>query len=430
MRQGWARFFALGDTWRRPLPRHWLRQDLLSAAAFLLLAVVGLELARSMSLLAGTDRPVWAQYVALVLTAAIVVWRRRYPLTAMVLVAGAMFVTGVLMPEVMMLFIPQTLYLFGFFSALAWGAPRTRTVAVTGAAVAFMFAWIGWQFVWGDGMDQVPPMRHGLLGPRSATVLYSLLINVVFFGGAVAVGQVTWRTARQRAELQQQAEQIEAQSRELQEQATLDERLRIARELHDVVAHHVAVIGIQAGAARKTLDRRPEMTAGALQQVEDSAREAVGEMRSLLGTLRADDDDRAPQPTVRDIPALVDEVRARGLQVSYAEVEASPGMLGEVPSVVGLSLYRTVQEALSNIRRHSTADSARVVLRALEESDGSYAEVEVLDDGDPRGGTGGSGLGLVGMRERITAQGGLGDIGPRETGGYRVRVRLPLTVRS
>ncbi|KNX39647.1 hypothetical protein VV01_20785 [Luteipulveratus halotolerans] len=430
VRHGGARFFALGDSWRRPLPERWLRQDLLTAAAFLLLAAIGLETARSMAVLV-TGKPVWVEYAALVSTAVVIVWRRRFPLTAMALVAAAMFCTGVFMPELMLQFTPQILYLFGFYSGMAWGAPRGRALVVTGLMVLFMFGWLAWQFVWGDSWDEMRSRPDvGLLGAGVASVVYTFVTNAVFFGGAMAAGQMAWRTARQRAALQEQAEKIEAQSLELQQQATLDERLRIARELHDVVAHHVAVIGIQAGAARKTLDRRPEMAAGALQQVEDSAREAVGEMRSLLGTLRADDDDRAPQPTVRDIPALVDEVRSRGLRVSYAEVEASPGMLAEVPSVVGLSLYRTVQEALSNIRRHSTADSARVVLRALDEADGAYAEVEVLDDGDPRGGTGGSGLGLVGMRERIIAQGGLGDIGPRETGGYRVRVRLPLTVRS
>ncbi|MDF8266162.1 sensor histidine kinase [Luteipulveratus flavus] len=428
MRQRWTRFLALDDTWRRPLPRAWLRQDVLSALAFLALAAVGLEAARSLGVLT-PSRPLWEQYLVLAVTALVVVWRRRYPLTAVVLVAAAMFVTGVLMPELMAQFIPQLLYLLGFFSAVAWGAPRRRVLVVIAVTMLFMFGWIVWQLRWGDSpSDAVGAAPTGLMSPGVAGAVYVFLINAVYFGSALSVGQVAWRTARQRDVLERQARTIEEQSTELQRQATLDERMRIARELHDVVAHHVAVIGVQAGAARKTLTRRPEGTADALQHIEASAREAVGEMRALLGTLRTDGDDRTPQPGVADIRALVDQVRADGLRVSYDEVEARPGLLADVPQVVGLSLYRTAQEALTNIRRHSTAASASVVVRALEEADGRFAEVEVLDDGRPRGGTGGSGLGLVGMRERITAHGGLGDIGPRETGGYRVRVRFPLAV--
>ncbi|AKU18443.1 hypothetical protein VV02_25630 [Luteipulveratus mongoliensis] len=421
------RFFALGDTWRRPLPESWLRQDVLAALAFLALAVIGLETARSMALLETTKAPVWGQYLALASTALVIIWRRRFPLTAVVLAAAAMFATGVTMPMVMSLFIPQVLYLLGFYSAMAWGAPRTRALEVTGAMVVFMFGWITWQFIWGDSLKLVPPHPVGLMSPELATIIYSVMLNIVFFGGAVVTGQTAWRDARQQAEVERQAETIEGQSQDLRQQAVLDERLRIARELHDVVAHHVAVMGVQAGAARKTLDRKPEATAGMLLQIESSAREAVSEMRSLLGTLRREDETgRTPEPTSADIAPLIDEVRAGGLAVTYDVVEDRPGLLDEMPPGVGLSLYRAVQEALSNVRRHSTADSASVVLRGLQHDSGCYAEVEVLDDGRPRQGTTGSGLGLVGMRERVSAHNGVGEIGPRANGGYRVRIRLPL----
>lgn len=220
------------------------------------------------------------------------------------------------------------------------------------------------------------------------------------------------------------AETIRAQADELRDQAVVDERLRIARELHDVVAHHVSVMGIQAGAARRLLQTRPEQASEALVNVEDSAREAVTQMRGLLGALRASDvasdEDRGPQPMLAELPELVASFAP--LQVSLDAVERAPGLLERVPLPLQLSLYRTVQEALANVVKHSTARTASVVVREGR----GYVEAEVLDDGRPRGGTSGTGLGLVGMRERIASHHGTSDIGPRVTGGYRVRVRFPL----
>lgn len=428
MRQRWVGFLGLGDEWRRPLPHRWLRHDILIAGTALLLAVIGLETSRGIGLLATVDHPVWAQYLALVLTAVILIWRRRFPLTAMLLVSAAMFVTGVTMPEVMQLFIPQCLYLYGFYCGIAWGGARTRTMLVTAATVLFMFGWVGWQYVGGDGFEMTKDMKqNGLFPADTASVLYTLLINIVYFGGATVAGQLAWRDARNQSELAAQSHTIEAQTVELQQQAVVEERLRIARELHDVVAHHVAVMGVQAGAARKSLAKRPEASERSLRQIEASAREAVGEMRNLLGTLRHDAEaDRMPRPSSADIADLVERTRESGFDVTYVEVEEQSGMIANVPEAVGLSLYRTVQEALSNVRRHSTADSARVVLRVGTQGEQDFGEVEILDDGPARAGTSGTGLGLIGMRERVATHGGSSEIGPRRTGGYRVRVRLPL----
>ena len=196
------------------------------------------------------------------------------------------------------------------------------------------------------------------------------------------------------------------------------------------------------------LDRNPEAAAAALGQVEESSRQAVGEMRGLLGTLRrtdrptggdpgaaatddaAADRDRAPQPGVDQVAELVNAASRPGFTVTYQVVEDRPGALTEVPMPVGLSIYRTVQEALANVRRHSTAHAAGVVVRIDREGERRFVEAEVLDEGRPRSGTSGSGLGLLGMRERIASHGGTSEIGPRATGGYRVRVRFPLTSGS
>ncbi len=194
-------------------------------------------------------------------------------------------------------------------------------------------------------------------------------------------------------------------------------------------------MGIQAGAARKVLARDPAAASTALACVEGSSREAVTEMRALLGTLRKGAPDgaggsssRAPRPGVEAIGQLVEQLEGPDLTVRYSVVKDGPGALDRVSPAAGLTLYRTVQEALNNVRRHSTASRADVVLRVQTGAgQAGFAEVEVLDDGRPRSGTSGSGLGLLGMRERVTSLDGTLEIGPRVTGGFRVRVRLPLT---
>ena len=228
-----------------------------------------------------------------------------------------------------------------------------------------------------------------------------------------------------------QAEKLETQALELQRQAVIEERLRIARELHDVVAHHVAVIGVQAAAAGRMLRRDPGIAEQSLRSIESSSREAVAQMRGLLGTLRAaDGEDRMPEPGLTDLHSLVEHSRAPGFDVEFDVVEDPELTLADVPGPIGLSLYRTVQEALANVRRHSTANRAQVSVRVSSEPQPrfthGFAEVEVIDEGRPRSGTSGTGLGLLGVRERLSAHGGISEIGPRVTGGYRVRVRLPL----
>nr|WP_246321886.1 histidine kinase [Nocardioides panzhihuensis] len=303
-----------------------------------------------------------------------------------------------------------------------------------------MFAWLAWQFAVGSGIDEFREATadaegSSLIGPVAAYVLLTTVINLLYFAGAIVGGQVAWRGARQKAELAQQAATIAAQSGQLQRRAVIDERLRIARELHDVVAHHVAVVGVQAAAGRKLLERgRPddiEGAAEALGNVETSAREAVTQMRSLPGTLRDPVGDeetensaevRRPEPRLEDLPALLDEIREDGLRVDYEAV----GPVDELPTPLAHSVYRIVQEALANVRRHSTADRAQVVLRVDRSAAAPYAEVEITDNGRPRHGTSGSGLGLLGVRERAAIRKAEVDIGPRAVQGYRVRVRFPL----
>jgi signal transduction histidine kinase len=434
-----ADFFAVDDAWQRPRPQV-QRSDVAIAAAGAVLGLVSLELLRSAGALEHLTAPVWAQLLATVSGAALLVGRRRWPLSVATLAALHMFVVGVTMPTVMAQFTLQVVYFVAIYAAVAWSRDRRLMVGVVGAIVVGMFLWLAWQFLVGSGIQEFLDERDGtertgLLGPVPAAVILTLLINVIYFGGAVIGGQLAWRAARQRAQLEAQARTIHEQSDTLRRRAVTDERLRIARELHDVVGHHVSVIGIQAAAARRVLDRDPEAAATALAAIEQSSRDGVTQMRSLLGTLReldggaggqAGTETRMPEPGARDLPALVAEREASGLRTHLDVVESSPGAVDRLPAPLGLALYRVVQEALANVARHSTARRASVVLRVDEDGHHPHAEVEVLDDGRPRGRTSGSGLGHLGVRERAASQRGEVEIGPRPTGGYRVRVRIPL----
>jgi len=435
-------FFAIEDDWSRPTPAVG-RRDLLTGLAVEVVGIATLELARSAGALEDVGAPWWLIY--LVLTAGVLplVWRRRFPLTVAVYLAAHMFATGVTMPPVMGQLSLQICYFVGLFSAMAWGRSRRTALLVSVAILGFMLCWVAWQFALGSAVQEFlgedrAPESGGFLPPIPAVVLLTFVINVVYFLGAIIGGQVAWRGARQRAELTDQARTITAQAASLQRRAVVDERLRIARELHDVVGHHVSVIGVQAAGARRVLDRDPEAAGEALGAIEDSSREAVTQMRSLLGTLRDIEAEAADEleparrsgPGVADLRELVDSRHGDGLETSYDEVADRPGAVAHIPATVGLSLYRTVQEALANVTRHSTAAQASVTLRVQASGRTPFAEVEVLDDGRLRSGTSGSGLGLLGIRERAASHRGECEIGPRATRGYRVRVRIPLTGAS
>ncbi|MGB8379659.1 MAG: histidine kinase [Dermatophilaceae bacterium] len=436
------RFFAVDDIWVRPGPTAAERRsDVWLALGFWAVAAVGLELARSFGLLdpahGGPTQPVLVQHFAVATGTIVLAWRRTYPLTIAAVSAAHMVGVGVAMPVISMQFTMQVAYFFALYSGVAHARDRRHMVLVAGAIVLAMTTWLALSFAVGNALDQYLADAHdlaGLFSPSVAAVLYSGIINVIYFGGAIWLGQSAWNSARDQARVVSQAATIAEQAARLRDQAVVDERLRIARELHDVVAHHVSVMGVQAAGARRLLRADPDRAAAALESVEVSSREAVTQMRALLGTLRSGDgarserpaysDDRGPQPGLGELPVVVDEARAGGLQVTYTVV-GEAASIAAMPPEIGLSIYRTVQEALTNIRRHSTATRASVVVRVS----GQYAEAEVLDDGRPRGGTSGTGLGTLGIRERLASHGGTSEIGPRATGGYRVRVRFPL-VRS
>jgi signal transduction histidine kinase len=205
----------------------------------------------------------------------------------------------------------------------------------------------------------------------------------------------------------------------------IDERQRIARELHDVVGHALGVIVVQAGAERATLASPSPSTHETLRTIERTGRAALSEMRRLLALMREDDEAvaLAPQPSLDELPALIDNVRAAGLPVDL-HTEGAPHVLA--PGV-DLSAYRIVQEALTNALKHAGPASAHVAVRYRA----SDIELEITDDGaGARGGEPGNGHGLVGMRERVELHRGSLQTGARADGGYAVKVRLPYELRA
>lgn len=429
-------FFGVDDEWERPRPPIAM-QDVLLAAFVECFGLLGLELLRSVDGLDHTNAPAWTQWLAVSTGALLLMGRRRWPLTVAGLAAAHMFVAGVTMPQVMGQMSLQVVYFVAILSGVAWARDRRLMLVVVSAIVIFMFAWIGWQFALGSGLqdflDEEGAERAGIFPPIPAAVGLTLLINAVYFGGSILGGAVSWRAARQRARLEEQAATIAAQAGQLRDQAVVDERLRIARELHDVVAHHVAAMGIQAGAARRVLEHDADAARTALTNVEDASREAVSQMRGLLGTLRAGEEQAAGRTTQAGVSDLVDLVAGwpgQGLAVTLDVVASPDNAAQRLPRSLDLAVYRTVQEALTNVGRHSTADAASVVVRIDERAGDPYAEVEVVDNGRPRHATSGSGLGHLGIRERAATHGGHVEIGPRVTGGYRVRVRYPLQARG
>ncbi|MFC6016535.1 sensor histidine kinase [Plantactinospora solaniradicis] len=255
--------------------------------------------------------------------------------------------------------------------------------------------------------------------PSPAYVVFTqvLLALVCFFvGRTVHARRATIRALEERARV------AEENQRSLADQAVADERRRIARELHDVVAHHVSVMGVLATGARRVLPRDPAATDGALSTIEDTSRTTLRELRRLLDVLRTDAEppaDLSPQPGLAGIEALVEQVKEAGLPVTL-RVDGTPGPLD--PGVA-LTIFRIVQEALTNTLKHAGAATAQVRL-----SFGVYwMIVEVSDTGrGPAPEPGRLGHGLVGMRERMALYGGTLRTGPRPGGGYRVYAKMPM----
>lgn len=343
-----------------------------------------------------------AAAVVAIATLAVAWWRRR-PLATLCVVAAAITV-----PE---LFTRLTVTLWGHFVPLLiavyglarWCPSRRWTgvgVLIALAAVAVM-------------MVRVPSVR------TAANVPFTL----VPITAAFVAGRVLQHRQNRHRELAAHASQLEADREAQVAAAVADEQARIARELHDIVAHCVSVMVVQAGASEDLLDRDPERAREPLRSVQETGRQAVAELGRMLGLLRGGTDDAsrpalAPQPGISQLADLAERMSALGLPVQLT-VSGEPRPL---PAGVELTAYRVVQEALTNTLKHGGPDAkAHVEVRYLPRT----LDVEIVDDGRA-GSTNGTGHGLIGMAERASIYGGTIEAGARSEGGFRVHIALPL----
>jgi signal transduction histidine kinase len=255
--------------------------------------------------------------------------------------------------------------------------------------------------------------------PRSGVgnfVVASIIFAIVW---AIAFG--VGRKSLEADEAKERANRAEREREERARVAVAEERARIARELHDVVGHSVSVMTVQASGVRRLLRPDQDREREALLVVERTGREALAEMRRMVGVLRRPEEAPAlaPQPSLDHLSRLVEQAREAGLPVELRiEGEAT-----QLPAGVDLTAYRLVQEGLTNVVKHAQATRAEVLVNYGD----SYLEVTVKDDGKGVGNGDGGGQGLVGMRERVSVYGGELDAGPQAGGGYRLRAKLPLT---
>ncbi len=387
---------------------------MLIAAALLILALASSRAAVGFAEVAGPpglDLPSLPEEVlGLVLTLGPLAFRRQAPITT-ALACAAGFVVSRTLLDAQEASVVGVGISVAVYSAAAYGRPPWRNWACGAVGVAVIAE------LWRELATLVPDDM-----PRMAVVeAFALLFYAALIAAMWALGSAIGAGRRRTAELVFRTAQLEQQREENARRAVFDERVRIARELHDVVAHHVSVMGVQAGAARLVMPRDPDGAVAALTSIEASSRQAVDELRRLLGFLRqaGDADDLAPRPGIARLGELASSVSDSDLRVHVA-VEGDARAL---PPTVDVSAYRIVQEALTNTLKHARASNVDVRVRFAP----SEIEVEVVDDGRgaaPEPSRPG-GLGLVGMRERAALHGGSVRAEPRDSGGFAVLARLP-----
>ena len=259
-------------------------------------------------------------------------------------------------------------------------------------------------------------VRGELAGQGIGNVLPAVLFYVLVF----VLGRMVHAHRRHASDQQDRAQRLERDHEVLAARAVANERSRIARELHDVIAHSMSVIVVQAAAERRVLAPGQDSTAETLESIEQAGRQAMTELRRLLGLLRKSDSELslAPQPGLGELGDLVAEVREAGVQVDMR----TDGDLAVLPRGLDLTAYRIVQECLTNVLKHSGAHRVEVSLCRR----GRCIDIEVTDDGTSGGAPSRSGFGLIGMRERVSVYGGTVQAGHRDGGGFRVHARLPV----
>ncbi|MGW2572754.1 sensor histidine kinase [Streptomyces sp. NPDC001537] len=382
--------------WRQWLARHDRVRDALPALPLILVSMAATAVGTS-----AWHEPHWREAVWTALSCVPLVVRSRWPLTvALVTLAGELTLMAVASHNSL----TPAASLVALYTLAVLGSRRTAWIVGIAAAVA-------------------------ITGVHAATHAQSVvggasLLRLDFTIAATAVGRAVRNRrdhlaeARVRAERAERMQEVEARRR------VTEERVRIARDLHDVVAHHITLVNAQAGVAHHLMRANPDQAYQALAHIKDNSRAALDELRATVGLLRQPDDapgTRAPIPRLDDLDTLVGEFRASGLSVRVDRT----GPPAPLASATELTAYRIIQEALTNTHKHASPTGTTVTLHYGPRS----LRVTVTDDGRPGAPKGaGTGHGLVGMRERAIAIGGTVTAGPRPGGGFEVVAELPFSL--
>lgn len=414
------------SSWVRPkATRENLKADILLAVA-LLLAAITTSLLYQRTGIFDTYAAPWVWALSLGFGTLPLALRRRYPS----LVAGAVvigfFIAGQFgVPEILILNISLFLALY---TVGAWEPNRVLAFWVRFGIAVGVLVWLIVSLIISSSDTSAWPgiSRSGLFSAFATFAVLQIITNGMYFAGAFYFGERAWRSARSQAQLEAQGRELELERRTSAAQAVALDRISIARELHDVVAHHVSVMGIQAAAARRTLANKPETAASALEVVESSALATIEELRRLVHTLREPGTEGVSSTLgIAQVPELVGDSQQAGVPTTLIIA----GDSRPLPMLVDVALYRVTQEALTNVRKHAGRGAeATVRIRFTPDA----VEVEVSDNGVRSTLAQASelpGLGLRGMRERIGAVGGSVTASRRETGGFMVRASVPQSER-
>ena len=374
--------------------------DALSGRSDLAVAAGLLGMGAAEALLLAPDAPNLSQLALTPVWTVPLIWRKRWPVPVLALVVVMGPTLGLVNEQGGVM----SFVLSAILASYTVGRELDSPSAWWGPALTVGFAWVVYAATDGALSDYV--------------------FTALLYGGAWAVGYAIRRRDLRVGELTAQTVEMGRLHEEQKHRAVEQERGRIARELHDIVSHSISVITIQAQVARRRLPASSGEEAEALLRIETTARQAMVEMRRLLGVLRSGDEPPAlsPQPSLDQLADLVAEAGADGVEVQVA----SDGDPVDLPAGLALTAYRTVQEALTNVRKHTEARSARVELSYLADR----LEISVTDAGParPNGVSDGpGGLGLAGMEERVKLYGGSLSAGPLAEGGFEVRAVLPLS---
>lgn len=340
--------------------------------------------------------PTWIAFALVALATLPLIWRRKFPLPVLIVTVIVASTYDMLRQPPVMVSLAPLIALY----TVATLVERRQLVRIAIATTVFALA--------------------SALSFQSSGRWFAEAIRVTaMFAFAAALGDATRNRRAYVAEVEQRALEAERSRDEEARRRVEEERLRIARELHDVTAHSLSIIAVQAGAAEKVVDRDPDAAKRALKTIRTTSKSSLDELRAILGVLRGADDAAplAPAGSIARLSELASTVEEAGVSV-----ELRIGELGDVPAFAEVSVYRIVQEALTNVVRHSGATLATVSL----ERGPDELVLEVVDDGTGGPGGGEQGHGIAGMRERIAALGGEFSAGPVPGGGFRVHATIPL----